>query len=148
MSLPTPGGYSFTAVLADEQATEALMRDIAALIEPGDLITLSGDLGAGKTTFARSFIRHIAGNDAVEVPSPTFTLMQVYELPRFTLLHADLYRLHDAREIDELGLFDRPDAIVLVEWAERAPELFARATLRVALSIPADGIGRLAEISR
>ena len=64
MLATSSGSYSFEAVLADEQATEALMRDIAALIEPGDLITLSGDLGAGKTTFARAFIRHTAGGAA------------------------------------------------------------------------------------
>ena len=79
----TPGGSSFTVALADEQATQRLMLDIAALIEPGDLITLSGDLGAGKTTFARALIRHLAGDETIEVPSPTFTLMQAYELPRF-----------------------------------------------------------------
>ena len=85
-----------------------LMVDIAALIEPGDLITLSGDLGAGKTTFARALIRHLAGDDTVEVPSPTFTLMQAYELPRFTLTHADLYRLSGPAELAELG-FDGPE---------------------------------------
>ena len=72
----TSGGFSFTVALADEQATHRLMADIAALIEPGDLITLSGDLGAGKTTFARALIHHLAGDDTIEVPSPTFTLMQ------------------------------------------------------------------------
>jgi len=86
------GGFSFTVALADEQATRRLMADIAAAIEPGDLITLSGDLGAGKTTFARALIRHLAGDESIEVPSPTFTLMQSYELPRFPLVHADLYR--------------------------------------------------------
>jgi N-acetylmuramate 1-kinase len=121
MLIPSPGGYSFTAVLGDEQATEALVRDIAALIEPGDLITLSGDLGAGKTTFARAFIRHIAGNDLMEVPSPTFTLMQVYELPRFTLLHTDLYRLNSADELTELGFDElREGAVTLLEWPDRA----------------------------
>ena len=79
--------------LEDEQATGRLMADIAGLIEPGDLITLSGDLGAGKTAFARAFIRHIAGDETIEVPSPTFTLMQTYDLPRFPVVHADLYRL-------------------------------------------------------
>ena len=77
------GGYSFAAALADEAATYRLMTDIAAIIEPGDVITLSGDLGAGKTTFARALIRYLAGDDTIEVPSPTFTLTQTYALPRF-----------------------------------------------------------------
>src|SRR4249920_1390806 len=99
MSPTGSGGYSFTAVLADEAATHRLMTDIAALIEPGDLITLSGDLGAGKTTFARALIRHLAGDESIEVPSPTFTLVQIYELPRFDVVHADLYRLTTAAEL-------------------------------------------------
>jgi hypothetical protein len=73
----TPDGSSFAVALADEQATHRLVLEIAALIEPGDLITLSGDLGAGKTMFARALIRHFAGDETIEVPSPTFTLMQI-----------------------------------------------------------------------
>ncbi|HEY2754450.1 MAG TPA: tRNA (adenosine(37)-N6)-threonylcarbamoyltransferase complex ATPase subunit type 1 TsaE [Pseudolabrys sp.] len=115
------GGYSFTAALADEQATRRLMADIACAIEPGDLITLSGDLGAGKTTFARALIRYLAGDETVEVPSPTFTLMQGYELPRFTLIHADLYRLSGPSELAELGFEDlSAGAVTLLEWPDRA----------------------------
>ena len=88
-----PGGYSFNVGLADEAGTYRLMADIAAALEPGDLVTLSGDLGAGKTTFARALIRHSPATRRIEVPSPTFTLMQTYELPRFPVVHADLYRL-------------------------------------------------------
>ena len=97
------------------------MIDIAAALEPGDLVTLSGDLGAGKTTFARALIRYLAGDDTIEVPSPTFTFVQTYELPRFTLVHADLYRLSGAAELAELGFDDLPDgAVVLLEWPDRA----------------------------
>jgi tRNA threonylcarbamoyl adenosine modification protein YjeE len=117
----TAGGFSFTVALADEQATARLMVDIAATIEPGDLITLSGDLGAGKTTFARALIRHLAGNERIEVPSPTFTLMQAYDLPRFTVVHADLYRLSGPGELAELGFEDAAeDAVTLLEWPDRA----------------------------
>ena len=133
--------------LDDDAATAALGARLAAGLAPGSLVLLEGDLGAGKTALARAMIRTLTDDAALDVPSPSFALVQPYEARGRPLLHADLYSQRDAREIDELGLFDRPDAIVLVEWAERAPELFARATLRVALTIPADGIGRLAEIS-
>src|SRR5271155_1225510 len=121
MLLTTPGGASFTVTLANEQATQRFMTDIAAALEAGDLVTLSGDLGAGKTTFARALIRYLAGDDTIEVPSPTFTLIQSYELPRFALVHVDLYRLSGAAELTELGFDDLPDgAVVLMEWPDRA----------------------------
>ncbi len=96
--LLTTGRASFSVVLPDEQATRRLMIDVAGALEPGDLVTLSGDLGAGKTTFARALIRYLAGDETIEVPSPTFTLMQIYDLPQFPLVHADLYRLSGAAE--------------------------------------------------
>ena len=115
------GGTDFTVTLPDERATARFAMDIAAALEPGDLVTLSGDLGAGKTTFARAVIRYLAGDDAIEVPSPTFTLMQSYELQRFPLVHADFYRLSGAAELGELGFDDLPDrTVVLVEWPDRA----------------------------
>src|SRR5215472_8531915 len=123
MLLTAPRGASFTVTLPDEEATRRLAIDLASALEPGDLITLSGDLGAGKTTFARALIRHLAGNEQIEVPSPTFTLVQSYDLPRFTLVHADLYRVGSAAELGELGLGDAPDgAVILMEWPDRAAE--------------------------
>jgi tRNA threonylcarbamoyl adenosine modification protein YjeE len=136
MAPTTAGEYSFTVALEDEQATRRLMTDIAGLIEPGDLITLSGDLGAGKTAFARAFIRHIAGDETIEVPSPTFTLMQSYDLPRFPVVHADLYRLTSPGELDELGLEDVPDtAVTLLEWPDRAGGRLPGDRLDVALTL-------------
>jgi N-acetylmuramate 1-kinase len=121
MLLTTTGGASFTVTLADEAAMLRFAADIAAALEPGDLVTLSGDLGAGKTTFARALIRILAGDDTIEVPSPTFTLIQTYELTRFPLAHADLYRLSGAAELAELGFDDLPEgAVVLMEWPDRA----------------------------
>ena len=115
------GGTSFTVTLPNEQATAHFAIDIAAALEPGDLVTLSGDLGAGKTTFARALIRYLAGDDTIEVPSPTFTLIQSYELPRFALAHADFYRLSGAAELAELGFDDLPiGTVVLLEWPDRA----------------------------
>ncbi len=120
--LPNPsGGLSFAVTLPNEQATRRLAIDIATILEAGDLITLSGDLGAGKTAFARALIRAVAGDDAIEVPSPSFTLMQVYELPRFPIVHADLFRLSGSSELAELGFEDLPEnAVTLLEWPDRA----------------------------
>src|SRR6201747_965482 len=112
---------TFSLALANETATAQLMADLALLIGPGDVITLSGDLGAGKTAAARAMIRYLAGDEALEVPSPTFTLVQGYDLPPFPLLHADLYRIDDAGELEEVGLSPLPEGTVaLIEWPERA----------------------------
>ena len=142
MFFSSSGGYSFTTTLADEAATYRLMTDVAAVLEPGDLITLSGDLGAGKTTFARALIRYLAGDDTIEVPSPTFTLTQTYSLPGFTVVHADLYRLSGAAELTELGLEDAPEgAVTLVEWPDRATGFLPSNRLDIALTLePQQGL--------
>jgi tRNA threonylcarbamoyl adenosine modification protein YjeE len=133
--------------LADDAATAALGTQLAARLKPGDLVLLSGGLGAGKTALARSVVRTLIGDPAMDVPSPSFALVQPYESATGPVLHADLYRLRDPREIDELGLFDRADAIVLVEWPERSPDLASLAAMSVALTVPADGNGRIAEVT-
>jgi N-acetylmuramate 1-kinase len=139
---PSPAG-GFTVTLANEAATRRLAAEIADVIEPGDLVALSGEVGAGKTTFARAVIAHLAGDDAIEVPSPTFTLVQHYVLPRFTLVHADLFRIAAASELGELGLDDVPGAVVLMEWPDRAGEALAPDRIDVALSLSAaDGLDR------
>lgn len=135
-------------LLADDAATEALGAELAATLRPGDLVILVGDLGAGKTALARAIIRSLAGDPALEVPSPTFALVQPYDTLAGPVLHADLYRLGDPREVDELGLLDNPKAIVLVEWAARAPEIVAAATVVVELAIPPGGEGRLVSVTR
>jgi tRNA threonylcarbamoyl adenosine modification protein YjeE len=115
------GGAGFAITLPNEQATARFAVDIACALDPGDLVTLSGDLGAGKTTFARALIRHVAGDDTIDVPSPTFMLIQSYELPRFPLVHADFYRLSGAAEMTELGFDDLAGGtVVLLEWPDRA----------------------------
>ena len=130
------GGYGFTVALKDEQATRRLMVDVAAQLDPGDLITLSGDLGAGKTTFARALIRHLAGDETIEVPSPTFTLMQSYALPRFDLVHADLYRLSGPAELAELGFEDLgANAVTLLEWPDRAAGFLPPDRLDIAFTL-------------
>src|ERR1051326_2941331 len=113
----------FSLALPNETATAHLMADLALLIGPGDVITLSGDLGAGKTSAARAMIRYLAGDDALEVPSPTFTL-----------LHADLYRVNDVVELEEIGLSPLPEATVtLIEWPERAPSALPQDRIDIAL---------------
>ncbi|MBX9924894.1 MAG: tRNA (adenosine(37)-N6)-threonylcarbamoyltransferase complex ATPase subunit type 1 TsaE [Hyphomicrobiaceae bacterium] len=109
---------SFTAI--DEAGLTRLAQRVAFAVRPGDLILLDGDLGAGKTTFARAMLRALGHPADAEVPSPTFTLVQSYETPRMTVAHFDLYRLSDAAELDELGLDDAlAGGIALVEWPER-----------------------------
>jgi hypothetical protein len=131
MSEPT----TFSLALSNEAATAHLMADLALLIGPGDVITLSGDLGAGKTAAARAMIRYLAGDEAVEVPSPTFTLAQTYDLPPFPLVHADLYRIDDPLELEEIGLSPLPEgAVVLIEWPERAPSALPPDRIDIALS--------------
>lgn len=107
--------------LADTAASEAFGARLAALAAPGDVITLSGPLGAGKTSIARGVLAALGLEG--EAPSPTFAIVQPYAPPevRMPVLHADLYRLEDASEIEELGLDDaRADSLLLVEWPERA----------------------------
>jgi N-acetylmuramate 1-kinase len=141
---------TFSVALANETATAHLMADLALLIGPGDIITLSGDLGAGKTAAARALIRHLADDDALEVPSPTFTLAQSYELPAFPLIHADLYRINDSSELEEIGLSPLPEGTVaLIEWPERAGDTLPEDRIEIAFSYrPALGsTARAAEIT-
>jgi tRNA threonylcarbamoyl adenosine modification protein YjeE len=126
---------TFSLALANETATAHLMADLALLIGAGDVITLSGDLGAGKTAAARAMIRYLAGAEALEVPSPTFTLVQGYDLPPFPLVHADLYRINDPAELEEIGLSPLPEgAVALIEWPERAPGALPADRIDIALS--------------
>jgi len=105
--------------LADEAATKALARRLAQAAEPGDVIALHGDLGAGKTSLARAFIQALAGQDE-DVPSPTFTLAQMYECDAGTIWHFDLYRLEKPQDALELGIEDAfADGICLIEWPHR-----------------------------
>ncbi|MGL5137588.1 MAG: tRNA (adenosine(37)-N6)-threonylcarbamoyltransferase complex ATPase subunit type 1 TsaE, partial [Beijerinckiaceae bacterium] len=107
--------------LPDLGSTERFAREIAGRLGPNDLVTLTGDLGSGKTTFARALIRALKADPALEVPSPTFTLMQVYEGGDFPIVHCDLYRIDKPSELEELGWSEMGEgALVLVEWADRA----------------------------
>lgn len=112
-----------TIRLADLAATEALAARAASLARPGDALLLDGPLGAGKSAFSRAFLRAAAGDPRLEVPSPTFTLVQQYELPRFQAWHFDLYRLSGPDDLFELGWEEVADGVALVEWPERLEDL-------------------------
>ncbi|QUJ76163.1 tRNA (adenosine(37)-N6)-threonylcarbamoyltransferase complex ATPase subunit type 1 TsaE [Sulfitobacter albidus] len=118
--------------------TAAFARRIGARLTAGDTLLLTGDVGAGKTHFARSLIQSLLETPE-DVPSPTFTLVQTYDSPVAEIWHADLYRLSDPSEIEELGLRDAFDtAICLVEWPDRLGDLRPANALDITLS-PGDG---------
>jgi tRNA threonylcarbamoyl adenosine modification protein YjeE len=124
--------------LPGEAATVALAAFVAEWIRPGDLIALSGDLGAAKTTFARALIRRLTGDPALEAPSPTFTLMQTYEGPGYPIVHADFYRIRHPDELFNLGWEEAIEgALTLVEWPDRAGDLLDPDRLEIAFELDA-----------
>jgi tRNA threonylcarbamoyladenosine biosynthesis protein TsaE len=130
--------------LKDEAATLALGATLAKQLKVGDVLCLSGDLGAGKTTLARGLIQSQLGD--VEVPSPTYTLVQTYDWDDAELWHCDLYRLEQPRDAYELGLIDAMDeCIILIEWADRLGDLLPDTAKH--LHIAFDGKGRQATLS-
>jgi tRNA threonylcarbamoyladenosine biosynthesis protein TsaE len=126
---------SLDVALPDPAATAGLAKALAARAAARDVIALWGDLGLGKTTFARAFIQNRPGGEAVaEVPSPTFNLVQVYELPEAPVWHFDLYRLTDPEDAWELGIEEAfSTAITLIEWPDRLGGLLPAERLDVAL---------------
>ncbi|MGK7866989.1 tRNA (adenosine(37)-N6)-threonylcarbamoyltransferase complex ATPase subunit type 1 TsaE [Falsiroseomonas sp. E2-1-a20] len=120
--------------LPDEAATAALAAHLAARARPGDALLLEGPLGAGKSSFCRAFLRAAAHDPALEVPSPTFTLVQSYDLPAGPAFHFDLWRLDGPAGLDELGWEEARDGIVLVEWPDRLGTLRPADALTLALA--------------
>ena len=118
---------AFSMPLADETATEALGVMLAERLRPGDVVGLYGGLGSGKTTLARAVLRAASGDRELIVPSPTFTLVEVYETARGTYWHFDLYRLEAAEQVYELGWEEAlAEGIVLIEWPQRLGNLLPR----------------------
>jgi tRNA threonylcarbamoyladenosine biosynthesis protein TsaE len=114
-------------------ATEALAATVAALARAGDAILLEGELGAGKSAFARAFLRAATGDPALEVPSPTFTLVQSYDTRIGVVQHFDLWRVEGPGGLTELGWDEARNGIVLVEWPDRLGPLRPAEALTVAL---------------
>ncbi|MGF7158661.1 hypothetical protein FHS85_000271 [Rhodoligotrophos appendicifer] len=135
--------------LEDVNATEIFGQEIAGIVQPGDVILLSGDLGAGKTSLARSIIRALApAHGDFEVPSPTFTLVQSYDFTRVPVNHVDLYRVGGSEEARELGLEERQsEMLTLVEWPDRANGLFRDDHLEITLHEALSGNARLATVA-
>lgn len=122
-----------------EQALRRLAQDVAFAMKPGDLLALEGDLGAGKTTFSRALIEALSGMEGMEIPSPTFTLVQNYKTPRFDVAHFDLYRLSAPEELHELGLEHALNSgIAVIEWPERAGDLLPSERFTLTLAESAD----------
>jgi tRNA threonylcarbamoyladenosine biosynthesis protein TsaE len=135
-----------TVTLPGLDATARLAAAVARLARRGDAILLDGPLGAGKTAFARAFLRAATGDPALEVPSPTFTLVQTYDTPIAPVHHYDLWRLDGPGPLAELGWDEARDDIVLVEWPERLGDEAPADALRITFSLN-DGDSRTALLS-
>jgi len=127
-------------------ATEHFAAGVAAAVRPGDAILLSGPLGAGKTAFARAFLRAAAEDPTLEVPSPSFTLVQSYDTRRGTVQHFDLWRLDGPAALAELGWEDAREDIVLVEWPDRLGTHAPADALRLAFEL-AEGEARIVTVN-
>ena len=136
----SPSPVEFSAFLADEAATLAVGENLAMALEPGMFVSLSGELGSGKTSLARGILRGLGYQGKVK--SPTYTLVELYKLSRLDLYHFDLYRFNDPQELLDAGFRDNfgNGNICLVEWPERAAGLLPQADVKIALA--AEGAGR------
>jgi len=132
--------------LADEAATQILGAQLARFVRAGDVLALHGDLGAGKTTLARAFVRALTTPDE-DVPSPTFTLVQTYDTTIAPLWHFDLYRLEHPEDVYELDFDDACCDICLIEWPGRLGSLLPKKRLDVVMEIAPNPVGRRATLS-
>ncbi len=129
--------FELDLALPDAEATGCLGQQIAAVLEENCVFALSGPLGAGKTTLVRGFLRGLGFTGRVR--SPTYTLVEPYEIDGRDIVHMDLYRLSDPEEIEFLGVSDLDAATALIEWPERGPRLAARADCKLVLDYDDEG---------
>ena len=135
--------HALDLTLHDADQTARLAVTLGRALTAGDVVLLTGDVGAGKTHFARALIQSLLAVPE-DVPSPTFTLVQTYDAPAAAIWHADLYRLTSVYEIEELGLTDAfSDAICLVEWPDRLGDLRPEDALDLTLTVTGDDTRRL-----
>jgi tRNA threonylcarbamoyladenosine biosynthesis protein TsaE len=133
---------AFSMPLPSEASTEQLGATLAQRLKRGDVVGLTGDLGVGKTTLARAIVRAAAGDPELIVPSPTFTLVEVYDTPKGPYWHFDLYRLETPEQVYELGWEEAlAEGIMLVEWPERLGPLLPK---HLSVTLELDGNGRRA----
>lgn len=112
--------------ISSEKELNTIVRAIAPLLSKGDVVALKGTLGVGKTTFVRALVRHLV-HTQIDVPSPTFTLLQIYDTPSFALYHFDFYRLKTPQEAYEIGIEDAfSDGVSLIEWPEKIGSLLPK----------------------
>ncbi|GCD76158.1 ATP/GTP hydrolase [Acetobacter pasteurianus NBRC 3299] len=126
-------------ILQNEGATIKLATKLAEYAQAGDAILLSGPLGAGKSLFARAFLRAFCQVPKLEVPSPTYTLVQSYESPLCVVSHFDLWRLGGPDELEELGWDEAREGVVLVEWPQKLEDLLPEDALNLEIHVLADG---------
>ena len=126
-----------------EAETASIAAQIAPLLKKGDIVALNGTLGTGKTTFTRALIRHLTHQD-VDVPSPTFTLLQTYDTPKFMLYHFDFYRLKNPEEAFEIGIEDAfANGVSFIEWPDRLGGLLPQKHKSISFTILPNGSRRI-----
>lgn len=145
MSIKVPKILEFNAVSLAQ--TEEFGQILARHLNPGDVVFLKGDLGAGKSALARATIRALLDQPILNVPSPTFLLALPYENEQWKILHADLYRINDPEEVDELGLFEDPETLVIIEWPEKAEAHLVAPTLNISIGFSDTSEGRVMRIT-
>lgn len=128
----------FVICCNSEEKTSSLAQKVALLSQKGDVFALFGTLGMGKSVFARAFVQRLCGK--TEVPSPTFTLVQMYDAPDFEIYHFDLYRLKSAEEIFELGIEEAMyEGVCLIEWPEKMGGYLPRKAIKINITPTTDG---------